>query len=133
MHYHIVDADPEGEQTVGGIPGGTVGFRGKELLELPNLVDNGSGAPPQRAQGSGSTRRWRKAAWGVGDKVYISSHPRGTRKVADVQDCREIRCNERRIDGRATVSEVKDLNIMSAVGSRNGDAVRLACSAPSCL
>ena len=40
--YHIVYADPEGEETVRAVPLRTLGFRGENVVKLPYLVDYGS-------------------------------------------------------------------------------------------
>ena len=42
--YHIVYADPEGEETVRAVPLRTLGFRGENVVKLPYLVDYGSAA-----------------------------------------------------------------------------------------
>ena len=59
VHYHIVDADPEGEKAVGAVPLRARGLRGEHVLELSHLVDDGSSVhagKPKRERAAAAER-----------------------------------------------------------------------------
>ena len=105
VHYHIVDADPEGEKTVGGVPLCARGLRCENVMEQPNLVHDGSRIPCGEVEagcGGGGVR-------GVQFRVHISSRPRRFGEANDVQHGGEIRGNKGSVDSRTARGEVKDL------------------------
>ena len=65
--YHIVDTDPEGEETVRAVPLGAGRFRGEDIMELAHLIDDGPvskwPAGEMRAQLPGRVRMARKVTY----------------------------------------------------------------------